>query len=124
MPTDLDIPFDRVTYRNGQLLAVQDLRDDHRNAFRRNALHHVICTKPGVLRLVSRSDYWRTEARLPSTRVMPSTSWGATSCLRRASSSLCPMSETLNALRSRSAIRTILPSETDATWPQSVWGTG
>lgn len=39
MPNDLDIPFDRVTYRDGQLLATQDLRDEQRNAFRRNALH-------------------------------------------------------------------------------------
>ncbi len=39
MPIDLEIPFDRVTYRDGQLLAAQDLRDDHRQVLRRQALH-------------------------------------------------------------------------------------
>ena len=39
MADDLGIPFHRVTYRDGQLLAAQDLRDDHRHALRRHALH-------------------------------------------------------------------------------------
>lgn len=39
MADDLYIPFHRVTYRDGQLLAAQDLRDDHRHGLRRYALH-------------------------------------------------------------------------------------
>lgn len=39
MASDLDIPFNRVTYRDGQRLTAQDLRDDQRHAFRRDGLH-------------------------------------------------------------------------------------
>jgi len=39
MADDLGIPLNRVTYRDGQLLAALDLQDDHRLALRRHALH-------------------------------------------------------------------------------------
>jgi hypothetical protein len=38
-PRDLQIPFDRVTYRNGQLLASRDLQDDVRANQRLRSLH-------------------------------------------------------------------------------------
>jgi len=39
MTTGLEIPFDRVTYRNGQRLDARDLRDDHRDEERLRRLH-------------------------------------------------------------------------------------
>lgn len=39
MPSDLDIPFDRITYRDGQLLTARDLRDDRRRDDRLRRLH-------------------------------------------------------------------------------------
>ena len=39
MANDLDIPFDRITYRDGQLLTAQDLRDDTRHHDRLRRLH-------------------------------------------------------------------------------------
>jgi len=39
MTIDLEIPFDRVTYRDGQLLDARDLRDDHRRESRLRRLH-------------------------------------------------------------------------------------
>jgi hypothetical protein len=39
MASDLDIPFDRVTYRDGQLLTALDLRDDLRRDARLRRLH-------------------------------------------------------------------------------------
>jgi hypothetical protein len=38
-PRDLQVPFDRVTYRDGQLLASRDLQDDVRANQRLRALH-------------------------------------------------------------------------------------
>ena len=38
-PRDLQIPFDRVTYRDGQLLASRDLQDDVRADQRLRSLH-------------------------------------------------------------------------------------
>jgi hypothetical protein len=40
MWSDLEIPFDRVTYRDGQLLTAQDLRDDKRRIDRLRWLHN------------------------------------------------------------------------------------
>jgi hypothetical protein len=37
--SDLNMPFDRVTYHDGQLLATADLRDDQRRAVRFRRLH-------------------------------------------------------------------------------------
>ena len=39
MTCNLDIPFDRVTYRNGQRLDARDMRDDHRRDQRLRWLH-------------------------------------------------------------------------------------
>src|SRR5262245_23484544 len=39
MANELDIPFDRITYRNGQLLTARDLRDDMRRDARLRWLH-------------------------------------------------------------------------------------
>lgn len=39
MTSDLEIPFDRVTYRNGQRLDARDLRDDHWGSTRFRRLH-------------------------------------------------------------------------------------
>jgi hypothetical protein len=39
MISDLDIPFDRITYRNGQLLAALDLSDEQRRHDRLRRLH-------------------------------------------------------------------------------------
>lgn len=39
MASDLEIPFDRVTYRDGQLLDARDLGDDHRGDARLWRLH-------------------------------------------------------------------------------------
>jgi hypothetical protein len=39
MTHDLDTPFERVTYRNGQRLDARDLRDDHRRDARLRELH-------------------------------------------------------------------------------------
>jgi hypothetical protein len=39
MPDDLEIPFDRITYRDGQLLTALDLGDEHRREMRLRRLH-------------------------------------------------------------------------------------
>jgi hypothetical protein len=39
MASDLDIPFDRITYRDGQLLTALDLRDEQRRHDRLRRLH-------------------------------------------------------------------------------------
>jgi hypothetical protein len=39
MPDDLEIPFDRITYRDGQLLTALDLGDEHRREARLRRLH-------------------------------------------------------------------------------------
>jgi hypothetical protein len=39
MFSDLGVPFDRITYRDGQLLAARDLADDRRDEARRRWLH-------------------------------------------------------------------------------------
>jgi hypothetical protein len=39
MASDLDIPFDRITYRDGQLLTALDLRDEQRRHDRLRGLH-------------------------------------------------------------------------------------
>ena len=39
MAHDLDIPFDRITYRDGQLLTALDLSDEQRRHDRLRRLH-------------------------------------------------------------------------------------
>ena len=39
MTHDLEIPFERVTYRRGQRLEARDLHDDHRRDARLRELH-------------------------------------------------------------------------------------